>query len=250
MEKRDNPVLARGCFPFAMALVRLGCGREEMMGRTSVFLLFLSFTRVGLALPPGQDSNCARCREEYEACFKALVKAQAAFPSGQHGITSRGSVTSCLQAAWHHVLGQCGITPWGRVASHLRRAWHHASGQRGITPRGSAVSHPSGLRLLLPGVASEAMPGCDLPTPPARPLGRGSRSTGRVPVQASMSPHGVGTSRAVMFSPSAYRNRKLPSCPFLLAENRQRRAGPVRAGSTSSPRTPLLGGSCCGPGYF
>lgn len=111
------------------------------------------------------------------------------------------------------------------------------SRQCDMTSQGSMAPHPLGLHLLLLGVSSEAVPGCALPMPPALPLGWEPHSSSQVSVQASVSLPGVKTSRAAVFSPSAYKNKKLPFCPFLLAENRQLREGPARAGRTSGPRT-------------
>lgn len=108
-----------------------------------------------------------------------------------------------------------------------------------MTSQGSMAPHPSGLHLLLLlGVSSKAVPGCALPMPSAHPLGPGACSFSQVSLQASVSLPGVKTSRTVISSPSAYRNKKLPFCPLLLAENRQLREGPARAGRTSGPRTP------------
>lgn len=118
-----------------------------------------------------------------------------------------------------------------------------------LEPHLSSVA-PVGLCLLLLGDVREAFQACALHMPSACPSGKGSYSTGQVSVQAQRSLPTVKTNRAVIFSSSAYRNRKFPSCPFLLAENRQLRERPERPGRTSGPHTPRIGGSCCSPGYF
>lgn len=150
-------------------------------------------------------------------------------------------------------VGELGLVPGSGLNMHgggkMRLVSKPLPKRRLRSPSGSMASHPSGLRLPLLGLSGEVSKAVLSLCPQAHPSGRGSRSASRVSVQASVSPPGAKTSRTVIFSP-AYRNRKLPSCPFLLAENRQLREGPVRAGRTSSPRTLLLGGSCCGPGYF
>lgn len=79
---------------------------------------------------------------------------------------------------------------------------------------------------------------------------RGSYSTGQVSVQAQGSLPSVKTNRAVIFSSSAYRNWKFPSCPLLLAENRQLRDRPERPGRTSGPHTPGIGESCAAQAIF
>lgn len=82
------------------------------------------------------------------------------------------------------------------------------------------------------------------------PLRRGSYSTGQVSEQAQESLPSFKISRAIIFSSSAYRNQKFPSCPFLLAENRQLRDRLERPERTSGPHTPGIGRSCFSPGYF
>lgn len=95
-----------------------------------------------------------------------------------------------------------------------------------------------GLCLLLLGDVREAFQACALHMLSACPSGRGSYSTRQVSVQAQGTLPSVKTSRDVIFSSSAYRNRKFPSCPFLLAENRQLRDRPERPGRTVAHTLP------------
>lgn len=121
--------------------------------------------------------------------------------------------------------------------------------QHGITS-GAAWRHiPRGYACHFWGVASAAVRGRALPScPQPTPRGWGSRSASQMSVPAWVSLPGTKTSRAVIFSPSAYGNGFLPApSSWQKTEPKQ---GPARAGSTSGPRTPLLGGSCCGTAYF
>lgn len=174
---------------------RRGDGQNKQVFAFSLFYQS-KVGRLGVASRSGLNTHTGWGQED-KTCFKALIKTQAVFPSGQRGITSLSVVASHLWASWHHI--------------YLGAAWHH-------------ISRAYVCRCCVPSKAVFS------PWPPP------STPRGRDP--------------AVRFSLSAYRNQKLPSCPFLLAENRLLREGPVRAGRTSGPCNPLLAGSCCSPGYF